>query len=101
MTTVPHGSIHLIEEKVFAHLGEEEVNKNTIRWVVDTGATNHMTGERNAFAELDVNIRNLVQFDDGFVVRIEGCSTIIFWCKNGTSNLHWYLLHSQTQDEYY
>jgi hypothetical protein len=60
MAIAPCDSIHLIEEKVFAHLGEEEVNKNITGWVVNTGATNHMTGARNAFTKLDVNIHDTV-----------------------------------------
>ena len=44
--------IHLREEKVFAHLGERET-QNEETWVLDTGATNHMTGSRTVFTELD------------------------------------------------
>jgi hypothetical protein len=51
--------------------------------VVDTGATNHMTGACTAFAELDINVLGTVRFGDGLVVRIEGCGTVIFGCKNG------------------
>jgi hypothetical protein len=42
------GVVHLTEEKVFAHLSDE-VKTECHRWVLDTGATNHMTGCRSAF----------------------------------------------------
>jgi hypothetical protein len=38
------GTVRLVEEKVFTQLREENEQVNTYRWVVDTGATNHMTG---------------------------------------------------------
>ncbi|CAA6669934.1 unnamed protein product [Spirodela intermedia] len=47
--------IHLREEKVFAHLEEEEL-RDEEAWVVDTGATNHMSGSRTAFTELDTKL---------------------------------------------
>ncbi|CAA7391866.1 unnamed protein product [Spirodela intermedia] len=47
--------IHLREEKVFAHLEEEEM-RDEEAWVVDTGATNHMSGPRTAFTELDTEL---------------------------------------------
>jgi hypothetical protein len=34
-------------------LGAEEENRDTSRWILDTGATNHMMGSRGAFVELD------------------------------------------------
>ncbi|CAA6674417.1 unnamed protein product [Spirodela intermedia] len=46
--------IHLREE-VFSHLEEEEL-RDEEAWVVDTGATNHMSGYRTAFTELDTEL---------------------------------------------
>jgi hypothetical protein len=34
--------VHIIEEKVFAALGDAA--EETCRWVLDTGASNHMSG---------------------------------------------------------
>jgi transposase InsO family protein len=76
------GVIHLHEEKVFAVLGDTE-DKDPRRWVLDTGATNHMTGSRAAFASIDAGISGTVRFGDGSVVRIEGCGTIMYECKSG------------------
>ena len=60
--------IHLREEKVFAHLGEREV-RNEETWVLDTGATNHMTGSRAVFTELDTTVVGTVRFGDDSVAR--------------------------------
>ncbi|CAA6673931.1 unnamed protein product [Spirodela intermedia] len=58
--------IHLREEKVFAHLEEEEL-RDEEAWVVDTGATNHMSGSRTAFTELDTKVLGTVRFGDDSV----------------------------------
>lgn len=52
-------------------------------WYLDTGATNHMTGSRAAFSELDANILGTVKFGDGSIVDIEGRGKILFACKTG------------------
>ncbi|WVZ49092.1 LOW QUALITY PROTEIN: hypothetical protein U9M48_000473, partial [Paspalum notatum var. saurae] len=71
--------VHLVEEKVFATLGDE-ADKDPRRWVLDTGASNHTTGSRAAFASIDAGT---VRFGDGSVVQIEGRGTILYECKNG------------------
>jgi hypothetical protein len=35
--------VHIVEEKVYVTLGEEE-DREPCRWVLDTGASNHMSG---------------------------------------------------------
>jgi transposase InsO family protein len=80
----PPPSIHLVEHKVLLHLSEEE--KEAVgprRWVLDTGATNHMTGARDVFAELNTAVTGTVRFGDGSVVSIEGKGTVLFACKTG------------------
>lgn len=54
-----------------------------MRWILDTGATNHMTGVRKAFSELDTGVHGTVRFGDGSVVDIEGRGTILFKNKKG------------------
>ena len=39
-------------------------------WVLDTGATNHMTGCRASLATLDETVRGAVRFGDGSTVEI-------------------------------
>jgi transposase InsO family protein len=74
--------IHLDENKLFVQLGEKNAGGSAC-WILDTGATNHMTGQRDAFSELDTGVRGTVRFGDGSVVAIEGRGTILFKCKNG------------------
>jgi hypothetical protein len=76
------GSVDIQEDKVFAQLGTR-VDREPDRWVLDSGATNHMMGARGAFVELDREIHGTVHFGDGFVVEIEGRGTVVFNCKNG------------------
>ena len=52
-------------------------------WYLDSGATNHMTGDRSAFAELDTSIIGTVKFGDGSRVNICGQGTVLFVCKSG------------------
>jgi hypothetical protein len=44
--------VHIIEQKVYADVHDEE-DKDPQRWVLDTGASNHMTGSRATFATID------------------------------------------------
>ena len=53
------------------------------RWYLDTGASNHMTGSRAAFAELDSAVTGTVRFGDNSVVTIAGRGTVLFNCRDG------------------
>lgn len=80
----PSHHVELNEQKVVAPLGpQDDHDLSRHRWVLDTGATNHMTGARAVFAEMDTGVTGSVRFGDGSVVAIEGRGTIIFLCKNG------------------
>jgi transposase InsO family protein len=74
--------VHLDEPKLFVQLGDKIVGGCT-RWILDSGATNHMTGERTAFSELDTKIHGTVCFGDGSVTKIEGRGMVLLQCKNG------------------
>jgi hypothetical protein len=74
--------IEIREQKVFAQLGEE-VEHEAEMWVLDTGATNHMSGSRAAFAKLDTAVLRTMHFADDSAARIEGRGTVTFMCKNG------------------
>jgi hypothetical protein len=75
--------VHLIEEKVFTQIGGESAHVNASKWVVDTRATNHMTGVHEAFSDLNTSVWGTVRFKDGSVVCIEGCRIVIFSTKSG------------------
>jgi transposase InsO family protein len=78
----PAAELHLTEPKVFA-VCDGGPDPDPTRWILDTGASNHMSGSRSAFAHLDSGIHGTVRFGDGSVAQIEGSGTILFTCKNG------------------
>jgi hypothetical protein len=78
-----HQDVSLKEERVFAQIGERGEPCEHRWWVLDSGATNHMTGSRFAFTKLDSGIRGFVKFGDGFVIDIEECGTILFIGNGG------------------
>ena len=69
----PRAQIHL--ERVGGELEQ--------RWYLDSGASNHMTGSKATFSELNNDVTGTVKFGDGSRVGIRGCGTIIFRCQNG------------------
>lgn len=74
--------LRLVEAMVFAQLNKGEACDDGLCYL-DTGATNHMTGSRDAFLELDSGVHDTVRFGDGSVVNIEGCGMVLFACKTG------------------
>jgi len=52
-------------------------------WYLDNGASNHMTGDREKFRELDSSVTGKVRFGDGSGVDIQGIGSIVFQGKNG------------------
>jgi hypothetical protein len=75
-------AVHLEESKLFAQLGENRGGDGA-RWILDSGATNHMTGVRVVFSEIDLRVHSTVRFGDGSVTNIEGRGTILIKCKTG------------------
>lgn len=73
----------LNEDKVFP--GQNEINHGADKdtWYLDNGASNHMTGNKDFFAELDGNITGQVRFGDGSKVQIKGKGSIVLNCKTG------------------
>jgi hypothetical protein len=61
-------AVHLDMGKLFIQLGEN----GSARWILDSGATNHMTGVRKVFSEIDLRVHDMVHFGDGSVMNIEG-----------------------------
>lgn len=85
--------VHLRQEKVFVQLGSKE-ERDPRSWIYDTGATNHMTGSRSAFADLDTAVSGSVRFGDDSVAEIEGCGMVLFPVQERrTSFLRRRLLH--------
>ncbi|XP_074322910.1 uncharacterized protein LOC141659881 [Apium graveolens] len=75
----------LNEERVVPKLKQEgEIRKVELNlWYLDNGASNHMTGDKMKFNELNEQVTGQVKFGDGSMVKIEGKGSIMFKCKNG------------------
>ena len=65
--------VHLDEKKVF--LADRDEEKDA--WVLDTGASNHMTGSREVLTSLDTSVGGTVRFGDGSLVDIEGIGSVL------------------------
>jgi hypothetical protein len=76
--------IELKEEKMYAHLDEEEEH-DVGTWVLYTGVMNHMFGSHASFTKIDTGVLDIVCFNDDSMVRSEGYGTIVFMCKNDES----------------
>jgi hypothetical protein len=74
--------LRIVEGKVFAQLDGASDRDDTL-WYLDSGATNHMSGCRNAFIDIDTAIHDFVKFGDGSKVTIEGSGTVLLEGKTG------------------
>jgi hypothetical protein len=74
--------VMLNEEKSLARSNTRDGDCNSA-WYLDTGASNHMSGRRDAFSELDTGVTGTVKFGDGSSVQICGIGTIVFTYRNG------------------
>jgi hypothetical protein len=77
---VEHSSlqlVHLAEEKVLPVQCPDGV------WVLDTGASNHMTGTHSALTSLDDRVHGSVRFGDGSIVKICGLGSVVIQARHG------------------
>jgi hypothetical protein len=51
-------------------------------WVLDTGASNHMTGTRSALQSLNDKVKGTVSFGDGSHVEIQGIGSMVMQGQN-------------------
>ena len=63
------GRVELDEPHARVNLGRAEEEAEEL-WYLDTGASNHMTGNRAAFSELDTGVVGTVNFGDNSGVDI-------------------------------
>ena len=63
--------------------GSEGASSDPTLWYLDTGTTNHMSGYRNFFCELDESTSGFVKFGNNSRIRIEGKGVIKMNKKNG------------------
>ncbi|GJW49733.1 zinc finger, CCHC-type containing protein [Tanacetum coccineum] len=72
------------EQKVSLHeedVGYKETNMDSL-WYLDNGASNHMTGMRDHFKELDEKVSGKVRFGDGSYIEIKGKGSILIECDD-------------------
>ena len=81
-----HEVVFLNEEKVLPTTLDPSKKEDGV-WYLDNGASNHMTGERSYFSELNENIKGKVKFGDGSCVDINGKGSILFEGKTGEQKL--------------
>ncbi|XP_076926190.1 uncharacterized protein LOC143589253 [Bidens hawaiensis] len=75
-------TVYLNEDKVI--LTKYDTNSGEAdMWHLDNGASYHMTGNRDCFAELNEQIVERVRFGDGSCVPIKGKGSIVFKGKSG------------------
>ncbi|XP_012703648.1 uncharacterized protein LOC105914958 [Setaria italica] len=79
--------LHLDEPRAHAFLGDGSSNDRTEGWCLDTDATQHMTGRREFFTELDSSVRGTVKFGDASSVEIKGVGSVIFTAESGEHRL--------------
>ena len=78
----------LNEEMVAPKLTDKaEGHRDSLIWYLDNGASNHMTGQRGKFKELDESVTGKVKFGDGSTVNIKGKGVVAFKCKNGEEKM--------------
>nr|GEY35884.1 ribonuclease H-like domain, reverse transcriptase, RNA-dependent DNA polymerase [Tanacetum cinerariifolium] len=72
------------EQKVSLHeedVGYKETNMDNL-WYLDNGASNHMTGVREYFKELDEKVSGKVRFGDGSYIEIKEKGSILIECDD-------------------
>ncbi|WVZ81780.1 hypothetical protein U9M48_029122 [Paspalum notatum var. saurae] len=73
------GQVFLNETRATAYLGDAGDRPDDGLWYLDTGASNHMTGNGEAFCELNRDVK----FGDGSTVDIVGHGVITFAARGG------------------
>ncbi|RVW37270.1 Retrovirus-related Pol polyprotein from transposon TNT 1-94 [Vitis vinifera] len=85
--------------KLFMAYNEEVVSSNNI-WFLDSGCSNHMTGIKSLFKELDESHKLKVKLGDDKQVQVEGKGTVAV--NNGHGNVKFlynvYFIPSLTQN---
>nr|GFB19856.1 zinc finger, CCHC-type [Tanacetum cinerariifolium] len=73
-------------EEVLFNEGQIQPGKYTSgdasMWYLDNGASNHMTGVKSHFKDIDESISRRVRFGDGLYVQIKGRGSVLLGCRN-------------------
>ncbi|KAI3521063.1 hypothetical protein L1887_10522 [Cichorium endivia] len=73
-------------DTMFMMLSTEEIPTNDI-WYIDSGCSNHMTGNKNLFANLDTSQRKEVQTGDDKKLNVCGNGEVVVKTKNGEKKI--------------
>lgn len=76
-----HEIVYLNEEKVVP--SDYDGNGEDNIWYLDNGASNHMSGDRRYFSNIDESITGKVRFGDDSRIDIKGKGSIEFLDRNG------------------
>lgn len=77
-----HEVFYLNEKNVKPKEFESNLDNNRV-WYLDNGASNHMTGRRDYFKNIDETITGKVRFGDDSRIDIKGKGAILFISPNG------------------
>lgn len=73
----------IAEKEVAPGLSNNESEKFELNvWYLDNGVSNHMSGDRSKFKELDMGLTRRVRFGDGSTVEINGKGSVMFKAKD-------------------
>ncbi|KAG7533498.1 Zinc finger CCHC-type [Arabidopsis thaliana x Arabidopsis arenosa] len=81
-----HEVVYLNEKHCVPSSFETNINGEEC-WYLDNGASNHMTGDKRYFDQLDKTITGKVRFGDDSRIDIKGKGTIAFTDANGKSRV--------------
>jgi hypothetical protein len=63
---------------------KEETQQNM--WYLDTGCSNHMCGDKEAFSDLDESFRSSVKFGDNSMVSVMGKGKVTVQTKGNSTH---------------
>ncbi|GKB80072.1 zinc finger, CCHC-type containing protein [Tanacetum coccineum] len=79
--TLLMATLEVDEQEISLHENDVETNMDTL-WYLDNGASNHMTGVREHFKDLDEDVSGKVRFGDGSYIEIKGKGSIVIECDD-------------------